>query len=214
MKNIKKYLVVATAMAVFGSCELYKLPELPKSNAGTSGLDFTKMVSVGNSLTAGFMNGALYDGGSGPTSIKAGQDYSYPAIIAEQMKAAGGGVFNQPDVNSVNGFFGTVTTPGGPVILGRLRLKIVNGSPTPTPQTPGELPTPFTGDKAALNNFGVPGVTLFTATTPLLGGPATGNPAYNPLYARFASNPGTSTLIGDASAALANGGTFFYILAW
>ncbi|MFM7853855.1 MAG: hypothetical protein ACKO96_18510, partial [Flammeovirgaceae bacterium] len=29
----------------------------------------------------------------------------------------------------------------------------------------------------------------------------TGNPAYNGLYARFASNPGTSTIIGDALTA-------------
>jgi hypothetical protein len=196
MKNIKKYLVVAAAMAVFGSCELYKLPELPKPTAGTAGLDLTKMVSVGNSLTAGFMNGALYT---------VGQANSYPNIIAAQMAQTGGGAFNQPDINSTNGFFGTA----GPTILGRLRLKLVNGAPTPTPQLPGDLPAPFAGNKAALNNFGVPGVTLGTAQTPLLGGPSTGNPAFNALYARFASNPGTSTLIGDAAAALGNGGTFF-----
>jgi hypothetical protein len=201
MKNIKKYLVVAAAMAVFGSCELYKLPELPKPTAGTGGLDLTKMVSVGNSLTAGYMNGALYT---------AGQANSYPSIIAAQMAQAGGGAFNQPDINSTNGFFGTA----GPTILGRLRLKLVNGAPTPTPQLPGDLPSPFTGNKAALNNFGVPGVTLQTAQIAALGGPATSNPAYNALYARFASNPSTdgvtgSTLIGDAAAALGNGGTFF-----
>ncbi|MFO0333056.1 MAG: hypothetical protein ACK514_17100, partial [Bacteroidota bacterium] len=201
MKNIKKYLVVAAAMAVFGSCELYKLPELPKPTAGTGGLDLTKMVSVGNSLTAGYMNGALYT---------AGQANSYPSIIAAQMAQAGGGTFNQPDINSTNGFFGTA----GPTILGRLRLKLVNGAPTPTPQLPGDLPAPFTGNKAALNNFGVPGVTLQTAQIAALGGPATSNPAYNALYARFASNPSTdgvtgSTLIGDAAAALGNGGTFF-----
>jgi hypothetical protein len=56
----------------------------------------------------------------------------------------------------------------------------------------------------------VPGITLGTALTPLTGGPnVPENPAFNPLYARFASNPGTSTVIGDAAAALANGGTFF-----
>ncbi len=201
MKNIKKYFAVITAMSMLGSCELYKLPDVPKPNAGTTGLDLTKMVSVGNSLTAGYMNGALYT---------AGQANSYPKIIADQMARAGGGAFNQPDINSTNGFFGTA----GPTILGRLRLKIVSGAPTPTPQVPGDIPSAFTGNKGTLNNFGVPGVTLQTAQIAALGGPATSNPAYNALYARFASNPSTdgvngSTLIGDAAAALANNGTFF-----
>lgn len=179
-----------------GSCETYKLPEVAKPSAGTTGLDFTKMVSVGNSLTAGFMNGALYT---------AGQTNSYPAIIAGQMALAGGGTFNQPDIASVNGFFGLA----GPTVLGRLRFKIVNGAPTPTPQLPGDVPATFTGDKSKLNNFGVPGVTLQTAQIGALGGPSSGNPAFNSLYARFASSPGVSTLIGDATAALNAGGTFF-----
>ncbi len=196
MKNLKKYIAVGLMLVVAGSCETYKLPEIAKPSAGTKGLDLTKMVSVGNSLAAGFMNGALYT---------AGQANSYPSIIATQMALAGGGSFSQPDIGSVNGFFGT----SGPTILGRLRLKIVNGSPSPTPQLPGDAPATFTGDKSKLNNFGVPGVTLQTAQLAALGGPSTGNPAFNPLYARFATNPGVSTLIGDAAAALNTGGTFF-----
>jgi len=141
------------------------------------------------------MNGALYT---------EGQTHSYPAILAAQMKLVGGGDFNQPDINAVNGYYGV----SGTTVLGRLYLKGTT-SPKPTPKIPGDVPTPFTGDKTKLNNFGVPGLTLLTAIIPNTGGPASGNPAYNPLYARFASNPGTSTVIGDAAAALANGGTFF-----
>jgi hypothetical protein len=208
MKNLNKYITVVLVLIFVGSCETYKLPEIAKPSAGTSGLDFSKMVSVGNSLTAGFMNGALYT---------AGQTNSYPAIIAAQMAQAGGGSFNQPDIGSVNGFFGVA----GSTVLGRLRLKIVNGSPSPTPQLPGDIPSPFAGDKSKLNNFGVPGVTLLTAQIPALGGPPNPpgvvpppNPAFNALYQRFASNPSTngttgSTLIGDAAAALNAGGTFF-----
>jgi phospholipase/lecithinase/hemolysin len=86
------------------------------------------------------------------------------------------------------------------------------------PASPGPAPTvgdggtslaPYSGSKTALNNWGVPGVTIQTAQTPLLGGPSSANPLFNPFYARIASAPGTSTLIGDAVASLASGGTFF-----
>ena len=57
--------------------------------------------------------------------------------------------------------------------------------------------------KTKLNNFGVPGILLGQALTPLTGAkpvpPAT-NPAYNALYERFASNAGVSTILGDAIA--------------
>jgi hypothetical protein len=164
------------------------------------------------------MNGALYTDG---------QNNSYPVIIANQMKLAGGGDFNIPTIGSANGFYAV----SGTNILGRLKLKLIPApvvptcpatgpSPSPMPLA-GEAPTAFTGNKTALNNFGVPGVTLLTAQIPALGGPANPpgvvpppNPAFNALYQRFASNPSTdgvtgSTLIGDASNALKNGGTFF-----
>lgn len=190
-----KYLVVLGFLA---SCS-YEFPA-PDIQEPTSGdVNLTKIVSVGNSLTAGFMDGALYN---------RGQRNAFPVILAEQARAVGGGDFNFPNINSENGFFSM--GPNGP--LGRLTLRInpATGAAAPAPIGAGELPTPFTGNKAALNNFGVPGITLATALTPLTGGPnSPNNPAYSALYARFASNPGTSTVIGDAAAALNNGGTFF-----
>ncbi|MCA4899595.1 MAG: hypothetical protein ACK5BJ_14105 [Bacteroidota bacterium] len=202
MKNIRKFLAVLSALAVLGSCELYKLPELPKPNAGKNGLDLSKMVSVGNSLTAGFMNGALYS---------AGQANSYPAIIAAQMAQAGGGTFNQATTTSINGCF----NGAGGCTQGRLVLKLTRCNPNDltTPLTPGPVPTVnnpadpssfaslSSSAKSSLNNFGVPGVTLGGALSPALAG--------NPYYNRIASAAGTSTLIQDASTALANGGTFF-----
>ncbi|MEM9858582.1 MAG: hypothetical protein AAF843_14570 [Bacteroidota bacterium] len=195
MRNINRYLVLGLVVAMMWSCT-YDEPEIAEPSSGE--LDFTKLVSVGNSLTAGFMDGALYN---------QGQMNSFPSLLAMQMSQVGGGQFNQPDINSEVGFTGTVPDGmGGTIVLGRLRLV---GS-TPSPIIPGEIPTPFTGDKTELNNFGVPGITLATALTPLTGDlSAPANPAFNPLYARFASNPGTSTVIEDAAAALADGGTFF-----
>ncbi|MBX2900432.1 MAG: hypothetical protein KF775_12320 [Cyclobacteriaceae bacterium] len=200
-------------------------PVVPETPSGTSGsANFSKFVAVGNSLTAGYQAGALFT---------EGQNNSLAAILAKQFSYAGGSAtFNQPDIGSVNGFNTTTTNPpftGGP-ILGRLVLFDPDGSgprtaapaalgtpqrvvtcpsevTTPAvPGTGGDVPTAYGGNKAALNNFGVPGILLGQALTPLTGGPPTSNPAFNPLYARFASNPGTSTILGDALAAQ---GTFF-----
>ncbi|MEM1405220.1 MAG: hypothetical protein AAGG59_00485 [Bacteroidota bacterium] len=189
MKIINRYIVFGLTVAIAWSCT-YDEPEMSQPTSGTA--DFTKMVSVGNSLTAGFMDGALYN---------QGQMNSFPALLAMQMELVGGGEFNQPDINSDVGFSGLASD--GTTPLGRLRLV---GS-VPTPIVPGEFPGAFAGDKSALNNFGVPGITLGTALIPNTGTP--GDDLENGLYTRFASSPGTSTVIGDAAAALADGGTFF-----
>lgn len=198
---MKNKIKIATLLAVIGvvtACEQYELPVIGEPSQGDA--DFSKIIAIGNSIGSGYMNGALY---------VAGQNNSYPALIAAKMAETGGGSFNQPNVaeTAVNGCF----NPTGGCTLGRLYLKLVNGSPTPTPKTPGNLESlaPYAGDKAALNNFCVPGLTIQTALLPQSGGPAAANPFYNPYYARFASNPGTSTVIGDAAAAMGNGGTFF-----
>ncbi|EOZ98363.1 hypothetical protein A33Q_1017 [Indibacter alkaliphilus LW1] len=194
LKNIK-YILLAGVVA---SCTYeFPAPDIEQPTSGSA--DFTRIISVGNSLTAGFMDGALYN---------RGQENSFAVILADQARAVGGGDFNVPDINSENGFF--QMGPQGP--LGRLVLTVNpnTGATGPAPIGAGELPGNYSGNTADLNNFGVPGITLLTALIPQTGGPAIPeNPAYNRLYERFASNPGTSTVIGDAAAALANGGTFF-----
>jgi hypothetical protein len=189
--NILKYI---TLSLVASACS-YEFPEPDASTIPSAGTaDFTKTVAVGSSLTAGFMNGALYD---------AGQANSFPAILATQFKLAGGGDFNQPDINAVDGYYGVA----GDIILGRLYLK-GTASPKPTPKIPGQAITAYAGDKSKLNNFSAYGVSAGASLAPQLGGPPTSNPYFNPYYSRFASNPGTSTVIGDAASALDNGGTF------
>ncbi len=69
-------------------------------------------------------------------------------------------------------------------------------APYNTFQTIGELIT-FTGDRAALNNFGVPGTRVFHTTAAAYGAPP---PTGSPWYFRFASNPGTSLLLSDAAS--------------
>jgi hypothetical protein len=183
--NIKSLIVIS--LLFIGSCT-YDFPDPDPNTLPSPGqADFTKMVSVGNSLTAGTMNATLYN---------ASQQNSFVAIIAKQLESVGGGEFNQPDINAVNGCYNTANCAAA----GRLYLKGL-ANPTPTPTTPGDPITPYTGNKATLNNFGVPGVTLGGALSTAL----TANQYYN----RFASDPGNSTLIGDAANALANNGTFF-----
>lgn len=233
MKKTKLVYIALTASLIVGSCkqEPIKLtpPEVvtPPVVTPTKGsADFTKFVAIGNSLTAGYQAGALFT---------EGQKNSLGAILAQQFATVGGGAFNQPDINSVNGFNTTTTNPpaGSATILGRNVLFDPDGSgprtPAPaalgtpartvtcpstvsTPAVPGsgDAPSAFAGNKAALNNFGVPGIQLIQAIIPQTGGPSTGNPAFNPFYQRFASIPGTSTILGDAVAA--NGSFFMFFL--
>lgn len=193
MKAIYKYLPL---FFIIYSCQ-YEFPETPVNEPASGEADFTKMVSIGSSITAGVMDGALYN---------RSQQHSFAVILAEQLKAVGGGDFNFPEINAEVGYFGP--GPGG-IPLGRLVLRANpnTGAILPEPIVPGNPYTPFDGNKASLNNFGVNRITLATALIPETAQP--NHPAFNPEYARFASNPGSSTLIGDAAAALANGGTFF-----
>jgi len=210
--NIKSLIAIALVASVIVSCKqdvitltppVVPTPETPTGSKGNA--DFTKYIAIGNSLTAGYQAGALFTDG---------QQNSFPLILSKQFSIAQGATvtFNQPDINSVNGYNSSYSSPPT-VIRGRLVLFAADGVqahavPTPAgatgvpaPYNTADLPTPYTGDKTKLNNFGVPGILLGQALIPQTGGPSTGNPYYNALYARFASNPGTSTIIGDALAA-------------
>jgi len=198
---MKRYQTFFTYLAIslLLSCQ-YEFPEPAQSTPDSGQADFTKMVTIGSSITAGVMDAALYN---------RSQRNSFAVILANQMKEAGGGVFNVPDINAAVGDLILTPTGGN---LGRLILTVNlnTGSILPSPIVPGNAITPFTGDKSAINNFGINGLALAGALLP-----ASGNlqepthPLFNPYYARFASDPGNSTPIGDAAAALADGGTFF-----
>src|SRR5687767_13989730 len=92
--------------------------------------DFSKFVSIGESLVAGFQAGALFTDG---------QNSSLGAIIADKLECVGGSeTFNQPGINSKNGYNATSSRPADGIILGRLVLFDADGtgtvkSPVPTP---------------------------------------------------------------------------------
>ncbi|MFU8813022.1 MAG: hypothetical protein ACNA78_08640, partial [Balneolaceae bacterium] len=153
--------------------------------------NFTNYVAIGNSLTAGFMDAALYN---------LGQQNSLAALINEQFVAVGGTTtFNQPDINSANGFNTSLANPDPQTgaVLGRFKLD--TNIPGPSPVIGGDPIQPFTGFTSSLNNFGVPGVQVGQLLTPDTGTPGTA--AFNPFYARFASSPGSSTILSDALSA-------------
>lgn len=166
------------------------LPAPPSYSSGSA--DFSNFIAIGNSLTAGFADGALYS---------AGQARSIPALLSAQLgvTVSGGINFTQPNINSVDGFNTSVNpNPNNGITFGRFKLD--TNVPGPSPTVDGEAIAAYTGP--AVKNFGVPGIVVGQLLTPATGGPADpGNPAYNPFYARFAANPGTSTIIGEAAAA-------------
>lgn len=200
MTRIKNTFLALFVCGSFLACEQETIdtvkvfPTDPGTPSGSSGsADFTKFVTIGNSLMAGMQGNALFT---------SGQQNSLSAIINSRLALAGGtSTFNQPDIGSEAGFTGIA--PDGVTPLGKLILQTnAAGSTLPAPVVPGVVPGPFTGDKAALNNFAVPGIQIGQFLIPETGGPdVPQNPAYNPLYARFASAPGSSTLIGDVLAA-------------
>ena len=188
MKNYIKYM--ALAAVVLTACE----PELdnPIDEVGfytTGEVDLSNYVAVGNSLTAGYADGALY---------LTGQKNSYPNIMAGQFALAGGGEFTQPLVNDN---FGGLLAGGEQITENRFVLAVgEDGNPGPArlagmPTT--EISNTLTGP---FNNMGVPGAKSFHLVAENYGniaGVSTG--AANPYFARFASSP-SATVIQDAVA--------------
>ncbi len=204
MKSFLKIsLLIFLAAFFISSCEnsfdslvndrLEENPVPDQTVSGDSGdADFSNYVAIGNSLTAGFMDAALYN---------AGQENSLAALLAGQFTYAGApDEFNQPDINSELGFNTSVgTNPQNGTVLGRYKLD--TSIPGPVPTVGGDPIEPYSGETGNLNNFGVPGILVGQLLAQETGGPdSQQNPAYNPFYARFASNPGSSTILGDAIA--------------
>lgn len=151
-------------------------------SAGTA--DFSKYVSLGNSLTAGYSDNALF--------IE-GQENSYPAILAKQFALVGGGAFTIPYMNDNTG--GLLL--GGNVIAGT-RLYFNGSGPAPVMGVPTtEITNTLMGP---FNNMGVPGAKSFHLLAPgygNVGGVPTGQS--NPYFVRFASSP-SATVLADATA--------------
>ncbi|WP_369872352.1 G-D-S-L family lipolytic protein [Aquimarina sp. Aq78] len=194
-KNIKYLAILALGII---ACE----PEFdnPIDEAGTytSGeADFSTYVALGNSLTAGFADGALYI---------TGQENSYPNIVSKQFAFAGGGDFTQPLMSDNTG--GALL--GGTQILDNRFVLVfdADGNPVGPSVYTGAAPTTEITSSldGSFNNMGVPGAKSFHLAAPGYGNVAgVAGGLANPYYARFASST-TATVIGDA---VAQNPTFF-----
>lgn len=203
MKKFKYLFFIAPF--IFSSCDddgfgVYPIIEevsvpVPVDVTYTSGTaNFSKFVSVGNSLTAGYSDGALFIDG---------QTSSFPNILAQQFALAGGGNFTQPLMKDN---LGGLLLGGNQITSNRLFLSFTSGSPSPIPVSG----TPTTEVSSLLagpfSNMGVPGAKSYH-----LGASGYGNVAgvasglANPYFARMASSS-TATVIGDA---VAQSPTFF-----
>ena len=187
INNFKWLLLVSLTFAACTNDDV--VPGDVPVSAGTA--DFSKYVSLGNSLTAGYSDGALF---------KRGQEGAYTNLLAQQFAQVGGGEFKIPFCGDDN--LGGLLLGGTPIQGTRL---FFNGAaPVNVPGTPvTEITNLLTGP---FNNMGVPGAKSYHLAAPGYGnvaGVPTGQA--NPYYARFASSP-SARIIDDA---VAQNATFF-----
>ena len=158
--------------------------------------DFSNYVALGNSLTAGYADGALYI---------TGQETSYPNILAQKFAAVQEtGEFTQPLVNDN---VGGLLLGGNQITPNRLVLSVGANGPAPARYTGASSTTEVSNKLAGpFNNMGVPGAKSYHLVAPNYGsvaGVATGTA--NPYFARFSSSE-SATVLEDA---LAQDPTFF-----
>ncbi len=185
MKNI--FLILASTLLLWSCTDDFD-PEVNTGAVEKGSADFSTYVAVGNSLTAGYSNGALY---------KSGQENSYPAIMASQMAFAGGGEFSQPYMpDDIGGFsnFG---------IAGKLQL-VVNDQGDLTP-VPTASESPFTPVNGLYNNVGVPGAKSYHLIAPGYGNQANLPNNANAYFVRMATSPNNTVL----AEAVGKNPTFF-----
>jgi len=161
---MKKIFPILLSLVLLASCQ----PKIKEFSVTSGSANFKKYIAVGNSLFAGFADGALYH---------SAQQNSIPNLIAGQLKLAGSGTFIQPVVTSEYG----VNYPGS---YPRLKLGYVT-------DCSGAIslgPVPYIGQKDPLaqlgykvDNIGIPGAKSFHLLIP-------GYALLNPYYYRFATS--------------------------
>lgn len=166
--------------------------------------NFSKYVALGNSLTSGYRDGALYIDG---------QNESYPSMIAKQMALGGGSqTFNQPLMEDNNGglLLPVSATTNLQIADTKLYIKeFASGSPV-LENVNGNVATnvfkSIYNASTPFQNLGVPGAKSYHLLYSGYGNPAgIATKTANPYYARFASSA-TATVVGDA---MAQNPTFF-----
>lgn len=198
MKNLYNKLIISTFAIVAFACsseddlteDWIEANEVVVEVPVSGDLDLSNYVAIGNSLTAGYADNALFP---------EGQENSFPAILATQFELAGGGeTFTNPDIVSGNGNSGGDPASGRLFIDLEVALAALAGDPEASigdaivPTAPSPI-TVSTNTGASLNNFGVPGARVVDIVT-------AGYGTLNPFFGAFQSAPTTSVIADAASA--------------
>jgi len=184
IKNFKWLLLVSLTFVACNTNDdeviVYDSSDGLPLTAGTA--NFSKFVTLGNSLTAGYSDNALF--------IE-GQKASYTNIMAQKFKLVGGGDFKIPFMaDNIGGFKINGTQFAGP------RLYSSGGqAPVPVSGTPSTEILTSIATAGPYNNCGVPGAKSFHLLSPSYGSAAgISLGTANPYYVRFAPNASTSVL--------------------
>jgi hypothetical protein len=184
-----KFVLSVTTVSLIMSCK----PNIKTPAANKGQVDASRFVAIGNSITSGYADGALYF---------EGQQNSFVNIIAEQFKLIGGGEFKQPLMSAAS--IGVGSDGNAPFkldfatdCLGATSLMPV---PTATAGDVAALNTSVYASQGPFNNMGVPGAKVISALSVGFGNPALGAGNFNPFFYRMAANPATSSMLSDAVA--------------
>ncbi|CAM4128492.1 G-D-S-L family lipolytic protein [Zobellia roscoffensis] len=205
MKNLK-YIYISLGILVFTACndpeDVDLEPEvmaeaLVELNAGSA--DFSTYVSLGNSLTAGFTDNALFI---------AGQENSMPNLLSAKFALVGGGAFSQPLMNDdIGGLLA-----GGTQIEG-FNPRLVFGGAGPVDLEEVAGPVASTTDiilnnpTGPFNNMGVPGAKSFHLLAPGYGNAANlAAKLANPYFVRMTGATPDARIL---ELAMAQSPTFF-----
>lgn len=194
MKRILISTIAVSALLFNVSCDTNFDQDVNDVVVSKGDADFTKYVALGNSLTSGYRDNALYIDG---------QNESFPSMIAKQMQLAGGGEFKQPMMSD---------NLGGIPALGVGNKLVLAVNPTTGALGPVVASGTATNTIASIfsagpyQNMGVPGAKSYHLLAQGYGSAAglqTGTA--NPYFVRFASSAST-TVVADA---MAQNPTFF-----
>lgn len=197
IKKSYKYLMLVTLLGAITSCEEDFDNEVSKdlTSQSAGSADFTRYVSLGNSLTSGYANGTVYI---------SGQKHSYPVMLAERFKQTTPSMeeFTVPYVkDEIGGLL------AGGKEIGKTKL-VLNASLKP--ESIGGVPTTDImngiGAEGPYGNMGVPGAKSYHLLANGYGSVAGVEQGLaNPYYAYFATSE-TTNVFTDA---LSQNPTFF-----
>ncbi len=188
-KYISHFALLLSALLLW-QCE----PNIDSFQPSNGTADFSSFVTIGDSYTAGYTDGAL---------SQYGQMNSFSAIMAKQLMSVGTTEFKQPLIPEGK----SIGSAGNAsLILYETGIPSIPVAPLAQPGNIELLTDPSTWINGQYHNIGVPGAKSFHLLAPEYGNPALGAGNFNPFYARFASQPGVSSMLTDA---MANTPTFF-----